>query len=244
MKYEKRIVLFLDIMGFSKTVDDSVNNVQLFEKIFKTLTKIYSDKVKKYDGPLKGVDNGTQISTFSDCMVISAPFQEQGSWFFFVHSAYWLINEILWEGFLVRGSIVIGDLYHDNRIVFGPALNIAVHNESKVANYPRVLVNDDDYTNAISTTAMYGDVEEEKRLLDYLIRKDTDGWLFIDYLSKHHEFDDFETYIELLVKVKDIINKGLTISDSHVLEKYHWLKRYYNSIYDSDADSRLPGIVK
>src|ERR1700756_3728702 len=43
-------------------------------------------------------------------------------------------------GFLIRGGIALGGLYHSSDIVFGEALIDAYRLESKVAVYPRILI--------------------------------------------------------------------------------------------------------
>ena len=51
-----------------------------------------------------------------------------------------LIVDLLHMGFLTRGAIVVGDLYHRDNIIFGPALVEAHTIESREAFYPRVIV--------------------------------------------------------------------------------------------------------
>ena len=51
--------------------------------------------------------------------------------------------ELLKLGFLTRGAIVLGELYHRESCVFGPALIRAVEMEKNEAFYPRILVHDD-----------------------------------------------------------------------------------------------------
>ena len=41
---------------------------------------------------------------------------------------------------LVRGSIAHGELYSDQRILFGPALVEAYQREEKLARYPRIII--------------------------------------------------------------------------------------------------------
>jgi hypothetical protein len=43
-------------------------------------------------------------------------------------------------GFLIRGGVTIGKLYHSRGVAFGPALVTAVEVESRVAVYPRVVL--------------------------------------------------------------------------------------------------------
>lgn len=40
----------------------------------------------------------------------------------------------------MRGAVTVGAIHHDQHIVFGPALNRAYELESKVAFYPRILI--------------------------------------------------------------------------------------------------------
>jgi hypothetical protein len=44
------------------------------------------------------------------------------------------------SGFWIRGAVTVGLIHHDEHIVFGPALNRAYELESKVAIYPRILI--------------------------------------------------------------------------------------------------------
>lgn len=242
LKYEKRIVLYLDILGFQSKVNESLSSQKVFDSIYKALSNIYSDKFKNENGPMKGTDYGTQISVFSDNIVFSELYENKGSWFGFLYSIYWLINEILWDGFLTRGAIVIGDLYHNEKIVFGPALNEAYRLESEVAIYPRVVFQKDTMDEGLKT-ALYGDIDEDIKYLDYIISFDEDGLFFVNNLSKKHDFDDEETYVGLLFRVKKIIEEGLTNKDIKVKTKYEWLKQKYNELYDSDIDARAPGKI-
>lgn len=242
IKYEKRMVLYLDILGFKNAVNRSVNDSKLLLKIHKALKNIYSDRIKNYSGPLKGVDYGTQVSVFSDNIVLSEPYGSEGSWFSFLYAIYWLINEILWDGFLVRGAISIGELYHDEQIVFGPALNEAYENENNIANYPRVIFTKETLNEGLKT-AMHKDMNEERKVLSNILEVDEDGLIYINNITKKHEFDYQEDYIELLFKVKRMIEIGLKSDNLKVVSKYEWLKSKYNNLYNENMDSRCPGKI-
>lgn len=47
------------------------------------------------------------------------------------------------KGILFRGAVVIGDLYNDKIIIFGPAMLEAYELESKKAIYPRIIIEED-----------------------------------------------------------------------------------------------------
>lgn len=241
-KYEKRIVLYLDILGFSNSVEQSENDSDLMQDIYKALKNIYNEKDNNYRGPLKGVDVGRQISVFSDNIVMSEPFSERGSFFYFVYAAYWAINEILNDGFLVRGAITIGELYHDQEVVFGPALNKAYNLESQLAIFPRVIIAQEDFDLGLQN-ALYNDINEERAYLSPVLEKDVDGFWFVKFFTKKHDFDDRDVYINLLFKLKSIIEKGLNNKNLRIRAKYEWLKEKYNALYDGIMDARAPGKI-
>lgn len=241
IKYEKRIVLYLDILGFKNAVDKSIEDQEVLQTIYKSLNNIYSDKIKNYQGPLKGLDYGTHISVFSDNIVMSEPYNRNGSLYNFIYSVYWLVNEILWDGFVVRGAITIGDLFHDDKVIFGPALNKAYKMESEMAIFPRVIISKDDVAEGLKM-ALHDDIEETK-YFNIVLEVDEDGFFYLNNITKHHEFDDNETYVNLLFKLRRIIVEGLKNTNLKVRAKYEWLKAKYNQLYDTDIDSRAPGKI-
>jgi hypothetical protein len=51
-----------------------------------------------------------------------------------------LAVELLKEGYFIRGALVRGKLYHDDRMVFGEALIRAYELENTIVRFPRVIV--------------------------------------------------------------------------------------------------------
>ncbi len=67
--------------------------------------------------------------------------------------------------------------------------------------------------------------------INKLIRKDFDGYHFVDYLRAiESEFDEPEYYLTFLEAHRSQIVSGLDNFrlDTHVLRKYKWLKTYHN----------------
>ena len=54
-----------------------------------------------------------------------------------------LTHALLDKGYLIRGAVVKGHLYHDNLSVFGDALVRAYVMESTVARFPRIVLSRD-----------------------------------------------------------------------------------------------------
>ncbi|MCX7124871.1 MAG: hypothetical protein NTU49_03785 [Gammaproteobacteria bacterium] len=76
------------------------------------------------------------------------------------------------NGFLIRGGITRGDLYHSDSIVFGSAMNDAYALESKEAKMPRILISKelafDLKTDSRNKKYITMDAEDDKFYLDYL----------------------------------------------------------------------------
>ena len=76
------------------------------------------------------------------------------------------------------------------------------------------------------------DANTEMRFIRTLIRRDSDGRYFVDYLRAiSSEFDNpIPDYLKFLNMHGNLIKIGLRRfkSDKRVLEKYEWLKSYHN----------------
>ena len=118
-----------------------------------------------------------------------------------------IYNEILRYGYLMRGAIVEGEFFHNDKIVYGKALVEAVHLEEKVANVPRILVR--------TTVA--------EQYSCYYLMQDEDDELFLNIFHLCNAFDDVNFKISLLEMLKN--NK----ENDHIKEKIMWMINYFNS---------------
>jgi len=143
--YEKRIIAYADIISWR----NASNDISQFNRLYKTV-KIIEDRAKKFSAEIKKVLRDTpgvspkdiqehsciEFSFFSDNFAVSAP-ANYGQMIFTVMA--WASHDLLREEFLVRGGVTIGDLYHDQGIIFGPALVEAVKLEQEKPHYPCLL---------------------------------------------------------------------------------------------------------
>ena len=85
LDYEKRIVAYVDILGFKNMVADSQKNTEVSERIHNALKRIHKIVERNYS---KGINNGTEfgieVSTFSDNAVISYPAKEDNLFFLII----------------------------------------------------------------------------------------------------------------------------------------------------------------
>jgi hypothetical protein len=153
---DDQIVLFVDLLGFSESTSQS--NPELQAGVLSLLTNIASLKSDFISSSTK-TDNGMthnvrpSVSTFSDHIVASYSFaridaedEKTKSLIVMAH-----LSELIWTiavaalnmGFLIRGGLAFGKLYHRGGVVFGQALLEAVALESRTAIYPRIALSED-----------------------------------------------------------------------------------------------------
>jgi hypothetical protein len=127
--YERRVVAFYDVLGWKSHIKRAAQKVEEIGFLRRLILKTV--RAPRLD---KGLD--IKVSTFSDNVVIS---QIPGinTPQLLTHLAVWQLGAAI-NGFLLRGGVTVGDLIHEDELVFGPGLNRAHYLESKIATYPRI----------------------------------------------------------------------------------------------------------
>lgn len=174
--YEKRAVAFLDILGFTDLIKEQGHEAEILA-IFEHL------RFRASQAERASISGRVQFTAFSDCIVVSDELQEGFGALRIAGYVGYLALDLLARGFLVRGGLTIGDLYHKDGTVFGPALIGAYALESKTAIYPRIAVLDAFKEEACkgAIAVSYGEVahpREQGAKSQY--RRDFDGVLHLD----------------------------------------------------------------
>lgn len=241
MKYQQRIVAFIDILGFKAILNDTVGkddtddekNIDKVVSAYKAIRDIW-DLDKKSKLLDTSSSESKKVTIFSDSIVISFKAEEPSEVFYTLLELKWLIMRLLWHGILCRGAVSIGKFIHTDEYLFGPALVEAYLLESKAALYPRIILDRTVIDAGAQNSAMHHTKEMEMEYVESLLEQDSDGMYYIDYFFKaQSELDDpeydFPAYIDNLGK---IIRKGLMAS-SHASKadlriKYSWMRERYN----------------
>ncbi|MYY44358.1 MULTISPECIES: hypothetical protein [Weeksellaceae] len=228
MNYETRICCFIDILGFRKHIDDTLNdddsdNIEKIESIKKIL-----DMSKKLTDD-EGLSKTKVITYFSDSIVISYEFSEISQLFHTLNDLLFVSFELANRGYLTRGGVSIGKLIHTDEFIFGPALVNAYELESKKAIYPRIIIDSKVIENGIKYRQDHHSQEEELDYIMKILTEDDDKNYYIDYIAKaSSEFDDQETgpykYFEKLKSFLDNFSK----ERDDVKIKLLWLKEKIN----------------
>ncbi len=216
--YKDKIVAFIDILGFKKLIyeticgddpkkrEDSIRKVrytaQNSEGSFNIRGYFHEEYYEKID---------FQYSKFSDSILISANASEEG------------LNTILFDlmrfqlscagnGVLMRGGVTLGKIFHEGNDAYGPALIKAYELENKRALYPRIII--DRAAENVAKEDSYA-----------TLSKDSDGFQFIDYLSKSDCLEMNEDDAEMIYNYIDGIRYYIKFYKGTDQEfRYNWIK--------------------
>ena len=224
LKYEDRVLAFVDILGWSAILKRSETDESALAPIAQAIELLETPSsflrsagnVPAATGQLK---RELVVGQFSDTLVVSAPATEP-------HMAVVaaiidvVCYRLLLAGHPTRGAIVRGKLHHQGSRILGPALVDAHIIESKVAKYPRIVV-------APSVEPLLS------RFLGGeggVIRSDADGLKSFDYLAQvdRPEAENAEVRARLRAWARE--QQEENASDLDRRAKYGWLMSFVDMV--------------
>lgn len=204
-KVEERYIAFMDILGFSKIIENDDNPKRIFEAIEDAI-KEQKELKKEY------LDSDLKITWFSDSIVISKSGQDIYNLQFLLSVIISIQRKLLLQGILLRGGVAKGECYHSEKNVYGKSMIEAYKLESKKAITPRIIISEDiikeidksieeenkeieenynyqmrhadrDYAPIISKSYIES-IPVGEEIKNNIIKKDTDNTYFINYLQE------------------------------------------------------------
>lgn len=233
--YEKRIVVFLDMLGFKEKLKKPNELVEAITELKAVLRPAHHELF------FCNID----FVHFSDSIVIGVKPSSLPSATVFLLRLMSKLNVLIsFKGIAVRGAIVCGDYYYKDELLLSPAMAEAYVIESKFARYPRVLVSKSvlEYfktlkTNVQSFAQFEADFEE-------ITLVDQDGYRFLNYLTSSGSIDPYieqrnelniDERKEILKNHRAVILKNLSQNgNSAIKEKYIWMGNYHNRFVHED----------
>jgi hypothetical protein len=176
-QFQQRFVAFVDILGFSDIVKRMAAEEHLFTTVRDALQKLSSQSrdLTQYRRKKRSEKRSDiRMTAFSDCYVLSE--SSSFSAWRVLAAVQKLGADFLTEGILTRGAVLLGEAYHEGRVLFGQGVVDAYKSESEVAKYPRILVS----------------AEVRKEVWGYhtgptwnrgLLKPDVDGLWFVNLLT-------------------------------------------------------------
>ncbi|MDD4169268.1 MAG: hypothetical protein PHD36_03250 [Desulfotomaculaceae bacterium] len=243
-KYHDRVIAYLDILGFRQKVNESSNSTEEMSRICSALKFLTYDYNKLYNSFYSSNDefvkSGRRVTAFSDSIIISYPKNEETMIFLLV-DVMLLQAHLAFLGFMLRGGIAFGKVFHSGNIAFGPALVRAYELESKTAIYPRVIL-EKNYFKEYDYDLQYLNPKllkihpnlTDKNHLVHLAQKDNDGLYYVNFLLVCGP--------EIIAKLLTLCDEMLNSSDEpSEMSKINWLKNYIRSFEES---SKLTAVKK
>lgn len=245
LTYKKRLVAFIDILGFSKLVLSRTNDDDV-----DFIANLIPDALRTHVG--NSLREDLEITNISDSVILSLETSANDTDLNTLLHLSIIIgrlqHELALQGFYIRGAITVGDFYHNSsrNIIIGPPFIRAYQLETQQAIVPRVIL-DSEINN------FYGLCNDEimkisnSEFTNYYYKsniiKSTDSnskldlneyKLFIDYVSpiygrykkgfKDSQFKYLDTLLGLL---KSGVEE----------KKYQWLGNYTLDVYNPHITS-------
>jgi hypothetical protein len=225
-------VSYIDFLGFRSLLATDLQGVV---PIMKAFVRAFSQFTRRDNAERPPVS--AEAIAISDAIVRARPVADCAALYWELLSITHCIIAAVQHGFVVRGGMTFGVLHYDEgeNVLVSSALVRAYELENQIAKYPRIVI-DPRLISAVWSEdrlrASHHTAAQEWEHVTSLIRRDDDGWYFIDYLrASTSEFDEPSLdYTVFLETHKKLVVKGLRCDRPAVLEKYRWLERYHNAI--------------
>lgn len=237
VKYERRIVAFIDILGWSNQVYSTSQTQDEIVKLGGILKAIQS--ISNFLINLPTLPDGSQfpgdirITQFSDCIVASAEDSYAGKQR--IESLISNLYEATYiHGVFLRGGVTIGDIHHKTNMVFGPALNDAYNLESKEAIYPRIILGHHLGLYWQDTTELLGQAWKKSNHDEYFYYNFMPPFKGGEFFMQNKELwkNRLDIYAKEILK-----NAKSNLKNQSIFNKYVWLAKYHDETlaYNSDC---------
>ena len=202
------IILYIDILG-TKSILSSEDEEKILLFI-SNMTEFYHIIFDPYVG--------TKI--FSDNIIIFDDYSEENLEKMVDIASQTQFYLLMKYNLLSRGGIARGKLYYDDMCILGKGLVDAYYLESKVANYPRIVLSDD-LTDDLPSTCK--SMDDGHIMVNYMLN-------FNDQNSNLPVYNNVKNHHDILVK---LANSSMNECDEKEQErincKYLSIMRYHNN---------------
>lgn len=220
IKFEDKAVAFLDVLGFKALVDRATNDPQSLDQLSQ-LVQLLEKAVPMLDDRVDSAVSRHLIpkhTYISDCIILSAPLSDEenpkynGLEIVMVRVVQ-LTHFLLKAGYLIRGGISIGKVWHDGSNIIGPAYQEAYLLERNTKE-PIVILSEDAKKKELWTTRICLSHKEK-----YFVN----GLLSL-FIPNNEQYGAIEAAYE---EYSDLVQKKLDspLEDS-AKEKWDWFKEY------------------
>lgn len=228
--YERRYCLFFDVLGFRNKV--SKRTAKNIHDILQEIRKSHNYREVYGEYTPESSFSSRRVTQFSDCVVVSYLKGDFIGWMNIIKDIFVLQLNLLRHGFLIRGAVTVGDLYHDDQFCFGPALIEAAELE-KLAMYPRVILTDQFAPQSLFNNPTAITDLAKGRNINNMVANDLDGMFYIDYFNVIPE--DFDNFDELFSYLHDLKKSIIELDNAskcniNIRLKYSWMRKKFDDM--------------
>lgn len=237
-EFGKAVIIFIDILGSQnrKNFDEWYKVISIFSAMVK--------REKELDDAHKWTVYKRETHVFSDCAYIIYDYKEdieesRKDLYELMGIACYNTEKVLYEFlkncFIARGAITHGDIFYDNEkdIWFGPAMNRVYFLESKMAKFPRVIIDPEYAENLYAfNEKKYRNNQMQKENNGEILCHDEDGFIYLNYLNSVKLSMNWIENEEVIKTALELCNtERAKKRDSEELQedikkKYDWLEKY------------------
>lgn len=240
-KYEKRVVAYIDILGFKNLINQTItkqgrdrkNAIAFVDHVYKTIRREFHQYLNLRRQPCKF--DSIRFTMFSDSIVLSILAKHEYQIAAAVDAIRKVQMKLLRNGIIFRGAMTIGKLRHTASTLFGPALIEAYQIESAIAIFPRVVVSEEIATIMRNYPFAILDVTGVPMYIS-ILDIDFDKLPYINYFICYNrdceEFVDLDTYwyiADLFEVIMEGLLSGQYLRSENILKKYQYLADKFNS---------------
>jgi hypothetical protein len=247
-EYEERYVAYIDILGFRSLIDQ-LDSGRMSPSHLRDVLKMVHEHPSFRVNWAESSD--FRARSISDAVALSAAPRPEG----FEHLVFAiseLATNLLSYGYLIRGAITKGKLWHDDEVIFGPGLVRAYDMEARIARYPRIIVTLDVATEVERYVHANPSAWSSKVFRNILLQAD-DGPMYLhillemirELLAQYRSFPDgtvfarerfFQNVLVMRNNLQDAFDSS--IDDPKIFEKVQWFAAYWNR----KMPSGIPGL--
>lgn len=208
--YEERLLVFIDILGWSRAILRSGTDEAPVPQLALPAAALESFVM---DGRVETFAN-MKATLLSDTLAVSWIPEVETCWTrWYIHKVITLVEILFAFGYYARGAITYGKLFHDNAILFGPALLDAYNIEKNIAVFPRIVITD---TAQPLLDGMQGEG------LPAFVRNDSDGLRFLNAFAYIGRFAECRSQVIRWAERDK--------AETRISEKHQWMIRYLEDL--------------
>ena len=237
--YRTALISFIDILGFRQIVASRKHDE--ISAALRTMRRFS-------EGDESGENFSARVIQFSDSIIRIRPLDSKtneearyGALFHELLDIGMMQGDLANENIYIRGGITIGEVSYESKTIFGPGFIRAYDLESKIANYPRIVV-DRKILDAMKSDprlySFHNDLEDDIGYISRQMQRGSDGIHYVDYLrvtinnmdDQHIGGHSFlkQHKANILRNIKSVVELD---GESG---KYLWAAMYHNQFLDTE----------